>query len=227
MTTSLVDVNTGDSVLHRVLLGAGGHARVLMDALIQTATVVSAVYIPTHELLPPWCEKMEPVHSDDQLLLRFPPPTTGLILGIGSVGDNGKRIRLFEHYNTLGYSFCPVPHPHRLQASGVRMGEGCQIMAGTILQPGVVLGNNVIINTGARIDHDTLIDDHVHIAPGVILSGGVHVERGAHIGTGAVVIQGIRIGAGALVAAGATVVANVASGDRVAGVPARRMTRGQ
>ena len=47
------------------------------------------------------------------------------------------------------------------------------------------------------------------------------VEHGASIGSGAVIMGGIRIGAGAMVGAGAVVTADVPSGARVAGVPAR------
>ncbi|MBF0144655.1 MAG: acetyltransferase [Magnetococcales bacterium] len=210
-----------------VLLGAGGHARVLMDALKQSGQAVSGVYVPPNALLPAWGSGLKPVHTDEQLLSRFPPDASRLILGIGSVGDNRKRMRLFNHYRDLGYHFASVLHPGHLRGEDVLLGEGCQIMAGVVLQPGSSIGDNVIVNTGVCVDHECVIGDHVHLAPGVVLSGGVRIECAAHIGTGAVVIQGIRIGAGALVAAGATVVRHVAAGARVAGIPARPIISNQ
>jgi acetyltransferase-like isoleucine patch superfamily enzyme len=53
----------------------------------------------------------------------------------------------------------------------------------------------------------------------------VTVGSGAHVGIGAVVIEGVSIGTGALVAAGAVVVRDVEERVRVAGVPAREITR--
>jgi UDP-perosamine 4-acetyltransferase len=82
----------------------------------------------------------------------------------------------------------------------------------------------VILNTASVVDHDCVVGDHVHLSPGARLGGGVTVGRGSHIGMGAIVIQGLRIGAGALVAAGAVVLRDVGDGDRVAGVPARKMS---
>ena len=69
---------------------------------------------------------------------------------------------------------------------------------------------------------DCTIGDHVHIAPGVTLSGDVSVGACSHLGTGATVIQGVSIGSGCLVAAGAVVTKDIADGEKVRGVPARK-----
>jgi serine acetyltransferase len=65
----------------------------------------------------------------------------------------------------------------------------------------------------------------VHIAPGATLCGAICVGEGTLIGAGAVVIQGIEIGRQSLVASGAVVIHNVADNTRVAGVPARILTK--
>lgn len=207
-----------------VLLGAGGHARVLVDALNRTGKILSGVYLPAGANKATWIEEIASITSDAMLQQRFPPETSRLILGIGAVGDNRKRKQLFIHYRSLGYRFSSVYHPHHCRADDVQLGEGCQVMAGAILQTATSVEDNVIINTGARIDHECLIESHAHIAPGAVLSGAVHVGCGAHIGTGAVIIQGIQIGAGALVAAGATVITHVPAQTTVAGVPAKPIT---
>ncbi|MBF0131486.1 MAG: acetyltransferase [Magnetococcales bacterium] len=204
-----------------VLLGAGGHASVLLDALYPNQQKILGLYIPPDASVPPWGEKIPRISSDAALIQQFPPSAVHLIMGIGAVASNEKRKQLFTHYRNLGYRFASVVHPRHYCAQAVTIGEGCQLMAGSMIQPGTTLHDNVILNTGAIIDHDCQIESHVHIAPGAVLSGGVHVGSGAHIGTGAVVIQGIHIGSGALIAAGATVVNNIPENARVAGIPAK------
>jgi UDP-perosamine 4-acetyltransferase len=103
------------------------------------------------------------------------------------------------------------------------LGEGVQIMAGTVVQPGSKIGDNTILNTRSSVDHDCEIGAHVHIAPGVTLSGGVRVHDDAHIGAGAVLIQGVEVGASSLVAAGSVVIHAVPANTRVAGMPARKL----
>ncbi|MBF0434859.1 MAG: NeuD/PglB/VioB family sugar acetyltransferase [Magnetococcales bacterium] len=208
---------------HLVMIGAGGHARVLLDALAENKQQLSALCLPPQAPIPPWGRALPCMTSDAELVERFPPGITRLILGIGSVATNHKRMHLFQHYQSLGYRFASILHPHHYQAREVVLGEGCQIMAGAIVQTACILHDNVIINTRATVDHECVIDSHVHIAPGAVLSGGIHIGCAAHIGTGAVIIQGLHIGAAALVAAGAVVVDNVPDGTAVAGVPAKPM----
>ncbi|WP_050479716.1 acetyltransferase [Herbaspirillum rhizosphaerae] len=203
-----------------IILGAGGHARVLLKALAG-ATVLG--------LTDPDPAKAGgaiagiPILGTDDALKAYAVDKVVLVNGIGSVGSNERRRDLFARYKQIGYAFLNVCHPSAVVADDVLLGEGVQIMAGAILQTGCSVGENSIVNTGAVVDHDCGIGRHVHIAPGAVLSGGVEVGDNAHVGAGATVIQGVRIGANSLVGAGAVVVRDVPPGVRVAGVPAKEI----
>lgn len=207
-----------------ILLGAGGHTKVLIDALrLQSVEILGIVDVDPNKK---GLELMGvPIIGSDEEVMKYPPQKIRLINGIGSVRVSSLRRQLFESFKCKGYQFENVIHPSAIIANEVILSEGVQIMAGVIIQAGCQIGVNTIINTGALVDHDCLIGRHVHIAPGVVLSGGVVVEESAHIGTGAVIIQGVRAGANSLVAAGAVVTRNVLSDVTVAGVPARELTR--
>lgn len=205
-----------------ILLGGGGHGRVLLaalksqDCLSQLAGVVD----PNPGELDAEQFGVPIMRAESELDTLFGGQLVELVNGLGSTAKTDPRKDLFLQMKQAGYRFASILHSSAICVDDEpTLGEGVQLMAGTIIQTGVRLGDNVLINTGAQVDHDCQIEDHVHIAPGAILSGQVRVGEGSHIGCGATVIQNIRIGAGALIAAGAVVVRDVPAGARVAGVP--------
>lgn len=203
-----------------IILGAGGHSKVLIEALLVSSAVIAGIVDSD-----PARQGTEVlgvlVLGGDDVVTEFPPSEVLLVNGIGSVGLPIKRQQVFDKFKALSYNFATVVHPSAVVASDVVLGEGTQVMAGAVIQPGCHIGVNCIINTRVSVDHDCIIGDHSHISPGVIFSGGVTVGVCSHIGTGATAIQGISIGGGCLVAAGAVVIKDIADGAKVRGVPAR------
>jgi len=203
-----------------IVIGAGGHAKVLIDALlVNCLEVLGATDTDPAQLDRCFCGVR--VLGDDSILLRYPCDAIRLVNGLGSVDSTVRRQRIYKKYKNLGYSFETIVHPSAVVSKDVKLSEGVQVMAGAIIQAGSSIGENTIINTRATVDHDCEIGAHVHLAPGAILSGGVKVGTGTHIGTGAVVIQNIRLGQNNLVGAGSVVVRNVSDDKKVIGVPAR------
>lgn len=203
-----------------IILGAGGHAKVLIDALrlhsIELLGIADVDPGRKGQLL-----LGVPVLGGDEEVMKYPVEKIYLVNGVGSVHVNLKRQKLFEYFKNEGYQFASVVHPSAIIAGDVVLSEGVQIMACAVIQAGCHVGMNTVVNTGSIVDHDCHIGDHAHIAPGVTLSGGVRVGESAHVGTGATVIQGIQIGRNSLVAAGAVVIRDVPDGATVAGVPAK------
>jgi len=205
-----------------IVLGAGGHAKVLIDAL--QACSVPVWGILDNDLAKQGGEILGvPVRGTDEKLSDWAPHEVLLVNALGSIEAPLPRANLYQRMRARGYSFLSVVHPSAVVSPHARLGEGVQIMAGAVVQAGARLGDDSLVNTGARIDHDCVLDEHVHVAPGVTLSGEVTVGGHTHIGTGATVIQGIHIGSRCLVAAGAVVIHHVPDGTRVAGVPAREI----
>lgn len=207
-----------------VILGGGGHAKVLIETLLAASAVIAGIVDPDPKLKETSILGV-PVLGGDEIVSEFPPEEVLLVNGIGSVGAPVRRRELFENFTGAGYRFATVIHPSAIIASDAELGEGAQLMAGVVIQPGCRIGRNAIINTRASIDHDCTIGDHVHVAPGVTLSGGVTIGNSCHIGTAATVIQGITISAGSVVGAGTVVVKDVAAGTTVVGVPAKAVNR--
>lgn len=207
-----------------IILGAGGHAQVLVDILR-----LSGTYALVGLLDPARVGQTAaglPVLGGDELLpqLRAEGVDAALV-GVGSTGDPALRIKLYTQLVQTGFELINALHPAALIAPSVTLGRGVAVMAGAIINPGSRLGDNVIVNTGAIVEHENVIGMHVHISPGAILCGQVQVGPGAHIGAGAVVRQGLVIGEQAVVGAGAVVVKTVLPRTVVVGVPARELRK--
>ena len=209
------------SALPFIIVGAGGHAKVLADALLTTGATLKGFTDADPSRWPQQLLDLPVLGNDDFLLKTFSPQSVMLVNGIGSVASTRKRREVFDNFKQRGYNFATVQHPHSMVSRHARLGEGVQVLAGAVIQVSSVIGDNCIINSNASVDHDCEIGAHVHIAPGVTLSGGVKIGSGSHIGTGAIVIQGIRIGAACVIGAGAVVTRDVQDGVTAIGIPAR------
>lgn len=205
-----------------IIIGAGGHARVLIAVLKVLRREIIGILHPDASLIGQ-CIAGICVLGNDEKVSDYAPDEVVLINGLGSVSLPEKRKDIYVKFKKNGYSFASVIHPSAIVVDDVKIGEGVQIMAGAIVQSGCLIGDNAIINTGAIVDHDCRIGAHVHIAPGAIISGGVEIGEMAHIGTGAKVIQGINIHGGAVIGAGAIVIRNINAATKVAGNPAKEV----
>ena len=183
-----------------ILLGAGGHAKVLLEALqLEGRNVLG--------LLTPDLEKGSKhlgleVLGDDEQLQQFKPSEIDIVNGIGSLPFEQLRWKVSSKMRSWGFRLSTVIHPATVVSSNATLEEGVQIMAGCVIQSGCTIGRDTVINTGTTIDHDCMIGGKTHIAPGCAFSGGVRVGKAVHIGTGCSVIQNIKVGEGAVVAAG-------------------------
>jgi UDP-perosamine 4-acetyltransferase len=204
-----------------VILGGGGHARVVIDALRCAGHVIAGVIDPKPEVAKSLPSGITWLGKD---LSQARAAEVQLAIGVGSVDVGAKNLRpiLFMEAKAGGFHVLSFRHPSAIVAGDVELGEGSQVMAGAILQTGVRTGVNCIVNSGASLDHDCRLGDHVHIAPGAVLSGEVAVGDGCHLGTGAIVIQCVRIGAGAMIGAGAVVTRDVPASARIAPGPQRQ-----
>lgn len=205
-----------------IIIGGGGHARVLISTLKILQRVIIGILHPDTSLIGQCIAGISVLGNDDGVR-AYAPDEVVLINGLGSVSLPEKRKDIYLKFKKFGYSFASVVHPSTIVVDDVKIGEGVQIMAGAILQCGCLIGDNAIINTGAIVDHDCKIGSHVHIAPGSVVSGGVEIGEMVHIGTGAKIIQGINVQSGAVIGAGAVVIRNVSASTKVVGNPAREI----
>jgi len=211
-----------------LVIGAGGHAAVLVDILRLLKRPILAIVSPNTELKRAIFENIKHLNHDDDIL-QYTPDEVELVNGIGSIPNGSKkeqlRVKLYSSFKSKGYQFSNVISPQAIISPFATLAEGAQVMPNAVIQAGAFIGENSIINTSVVIEHDCQIGAHNHIAPGVIISGDVNIQDHVHIGTGVSIIQGINIQKNSIVGAGATITKDVLA-DTITH-PARNFVKGK
>jgi UDP-perosamine 4-acetyltransferase len=204
-----------------IILGSGGHAKVVIDILNMMNQYriigVTSVSIELGSLFMGY-----PVIGDDSVLPLYKEKGIKLVaMGLGGYKNNDARKKLYFFVKALGLQVITAIHPGAIISTSSVIGEGVTIFPGVILNTEVSVGNNVIIATGSTIDHETVIEDHVLISAGVTVGAYAHIKEAALLALGSKVISGITVGENSLIAAGAVVVNDIPDNTRVFGIPAK------
>jgi UDP-perosamine 4-acetyltransferase len=201
-----------------LVIGGGGHARVCLDALADTAeySVVGCVTADGSGVdgLP------VPVLGNHDQLASI-ASTNGATHAFVAVGDNAARRRIIGELEEIGLALATAISRFAMVSGQATIGPAVLVCAGAVVNAGASLGTGVIVNSSASVDHDCRIGDGSHIAPGAVLGGEVVIGSGVFVGLGSRVLPRVMIGDGAVVGAGAVVVRDVTAGATVVGVPAR------
>jgi len=192
------------------LYGASGHAKVVIDCLIDLEKPVSGIFDDYSDLMSLNGYDVLGEYDDTYMLEEQM---------IVSIGDNITRKKIVE---TIKHKFGEaIIHPSSSVSKYSRIGDGTVVFHRSVIQSGTHVGKHCIINTSSSVDHDCEIEDFVHISPKVTLCGKVKVAKGTHIGAGATVIPEINIGKWCVIGAGAVITQNLPDYSLVVGVPGK------
>lgn len=197
------------------LIGAGGHCKVVLDALLESGAELAAIRVRDG--------RTERAGGD---LLGAPIETPEIVDGLAgadfhvAIGAIDARARLYAEAEAAGGRPLTVRHPSARVSRFAGIADGAFVAALAVVGPSARIGRGVIVNHGAVVDHDCEVGDFTHLAPNAGLGGGVRVGSHCLIGAGAVVLPGLVIGDGATIGAGAVVTRDVAPRQTWTGVPA-------
>lgn len=206
------------------MFGAGGHARVVADALRlagwDIAGFVDDVRPARHGET--FAGSVVLGRRADALSLR----DDGVLQAVVAIGRNDARLHLADELAAAGFSFPPVVHPRAIVSPDAKLGLGVFVGPGAIVNPAAHIGAQAIVNSGAIVEHDCVVGDGAHVAPRACMAGRASLGRAATLGAGAVVRDGVSVGAGTTVGMGSVVVKDLPAGVTAWGCPARvRSTR--
>jgi sugar O-acyltransferase (sialic acid O-acetyltransferase NeuD family) len=196
-----------------VVLGAGGHGKVVADILLALGEPVAG-----------FVDDGRPIGSNVLDLPVLGPlewlATRACRVELG-IGDNPTRAWLARRCLELGCEIVVAIHPRAVVAGSARVERGAVVMAGAIVNPSAVIGQGAIVNTGAVIEHDCVLGEFSHVSPNAALGGGCVVGELAHVGIGATMLPLTSVGARTIVGGGALVACDLPEGVIAVGVPAR------
>ncbi len=204
-----------------VLIGGGGHARVVAD-ILSTLRAFRLIGYVAQTAGPPLLGEIPCLGTDDCLSrLR----NDGVQHAFVAVGHNASRLRLGRSLAAMDFLMPSVISAGAIVSAAARIGQGVAIMPGAVINACATIHDFAIVNTRASVDHDSVVGIGAHVAPGVSVCGHATIGELALVGAGAVLIPGVSVGSRAIVGAGAVVIRDVPADATAVGVPARVVPR--
>jgi len=199
-----------------LVVGAGGHARVCIEALLDggyevlgcvSADGVGAVGLPRPVL----------GRTDDLVGVAS---SVGATHAFVAVGDNATRERLAGECGRASLPLATAISRFAMVSPSAEVGDGAAVLAGAVVNAAAVVGRGAVLNTRCSVDHDNVVGAFAHVSVGVSLGGSVSIGARALVGIGSTVLPGLQVGDDAVIGGGAVVVRDVPAGVTVVGVPA-------
>lgn len=203
-----------------LVIGAKGLAKELLEVLLQNKELDNLVFYDD-------LNSEAPEHLYGRFpVLKSEREAKAYLFGrdarftIG-IGNPQLRKMIYDRFSSYSSHITSViSKGAEIGSFGVRIGGGCNILAGVKISNDVQIGMGCLIYYNSIITHDVQIGDFVEISPGATLLGRCRVGSYTQIGSGAILLPDVTVGSNVVVAAGAVVTADLPDNVMAAGVPA-------
>ncbi len=200
-----------------LLLGSGGHAKSVADAILQEGSFEIAGFVDNA------CKESFAyrgytiIGSDEDLEVLFKSGIRNAFVCVGYLGRGRVRNRLYGLLKNIGFTLPVIMDSSAVLASDAQVGEGTFIGKGAIVNANAVIGKMAILNTASVVEHDCRIGDFSHVAVAGVVCGGAQIGENTLIGANATLLQNISIGDNVIIGAGSVVTKNVEHNSLVIG----------
>lgn len=198
-----------------VILGGGGHAAVVADALDADGHPIAG-FIDDRPV--PGLPGRAPHRGGFDALSDLDPDAEAIH---AATGNPALRRAWLRAARRRGLPIATVIHPAAVIARSAQIGRGAFIGPRAVINARAVVGAGAIVNTAAVVEHDAVVGAFAHVGPTAALAGGVRIGRCTLVGMGALVLPRRTVGTDAVVGAGAVVTRDVPAKHRALGAPAR------
>lgn len=200
-----------------MLIGAGGHAKTIVDTIEQQANFHIAGFVDTIEKQKETYRAYNVIGEDKDLERIYANGIPNAFICIGYMGKSRVRNELYAKLKRIGYHLPAIIDNSAILATDVRVGEGTYIGRRTVVNAAAVIGKMCILNTGSIVEHDCIVGDFAHIAVGAVVCGGAMIRDHVFIGANATLFQGIRVEENSVIGAGSLIRKNVDKNKTVYG----------
>lgn len=200
-----------------VILGSGGHAKIIADLIMDEVGYELVGFIDTNKIN---YRNIDTIGDDACLDFIIASGVKYAFIGIGAIANNTLRMKLFDNLKTLGFSLPNLIHPSSVIGYGVKLGEGNFIGPNVVINSHATLGDNCIVNSGSIIEHNVILGNHSHLAPRVTVCGSAVIANNCFIGVGTTVLENCNIHSNSIVGAMSLVNKNIVKDSQIGfGIP--------
>ena len=160
-----------------IILGAGGHGKVVADIASQTGKYSDIFFLDDNS-------KDEKVIGKCNEYLSFKDSDIEMY---PAFGNNLGRIEWENKIEKAGIKLAKIIHPLAYISPTAEISDGCVVMPYAIINTNSKLKKACIINIGAILDHDCTLEEGCHLAPGAIVKGENHLPKGMKVDSGEVI----------------------------------------
>lgn len=200
-----------------IIIGAGGHAREVMDLLQFNSSDELFLFDNVSPSLPASINGIAIIQKEEEAKTKLQIDPR-FIIATGNPPVRKKMYELFMQW--AGKPFTCTANTAIISKHETIIGEGSNIMHDVFISNHVQIGIGNLINTRAHLHHDVTTGNFCEVGPAALLLGNVKIGHHVFIGAGAIVLPGIEVGNDAVIGAGSVVTKNVAAGKTVKGIPA-------
>jgi sugar O-acyltransferase (sialic acid O-acetyltransferase NeuD family) len=204
-----------------LIVGAKGFAKEVLEVLHQLNQLEGIVfYDDVNEDVPNLLyDKFPILKSISEAENYF--KTTGNQFTIG-IGNPVLRKKLYDKFTAIGGVFSSTISPKASIGNfGNTIGNGSNVMTGTVITNDVIISIGVLINLNCTIGHDCKVGKFVELSPGVHVSGNCIIGDYSVLGTNATILPKVTIGKNVIVGAGTVVTKDLPDNCVAVGIPAK------
>lgn len=204
-----------------LIVGAQGFAIEVLEIVHQLNQLENLVFYDDLNLDGPETlfKKFQIIKSLDDVEIYFKTKDPRFTIGIG---NPVLRKQMFDKFSAIGGIFTSTISPTAsLGTYNVKIGEGCNILSGSVFSNSSQVGTGCIIYYNTVVTHHCRIGDFVEIAPSVNISGRCVIGSYSKIGANVTILPDITIGTNVVIGAGAVVTKDILDNSMVVGIPAK------
>ena len=194
-----------------VIIGAGGHGKVIADIVRKNGDTVECF------LDDAYTEEID-FYGSKILGKTEKHKDFSDCYFIVAIGNNGIREKIVNMLNCKWYT---AIHPSAQISESVKIGKGTCVMANSVINADTIIGMHAIINTGSIIEHDCKIGDFSHVSPSATVCGVTTIGNRVWIGAGATIKNVLTVCDDTIVGVGAAVIHNIDNPGTYVGAPAK------
>lgn len=157
-----------------VIIGAGGHGKVVCNAIIAQNKYEVIGFVDTSMEIGKIVTGNFKVVETQNNIANLKSIAEYYIVAIG---NNEVRAKIAVETGSF-LKPAIVIHPSAIIGSDVTIGEGTVVLANAVINASSSIGKNSIINTGDIIDHDCTIGNNVRLSIGTLVGSNSEIGDG-------------------------------------------------